>query len=104
MTSRYNTSKADLGASYLLQSIAIVILGGANINGGEGKVPGVFIAVFIIQILKTVFNIVGMNPYTADVVSGIILIVVLLTGKNSATRIVTRRKTQEEIPGKDGDV
>ena len=104
MTSRYNTSKADLGASYLLQSIAIVILGGANINGGEGKVPGVFIAVFIIQILKTVFNIIGMNPYTADVVSGIILIVVLLTGKNSATRIVIRRKQQEELQGKDGEV
>ena len=98
MTSRYNTSKSDLGSAYLLQSIAIVILGGANINGGEGKIPGVFIAVFIVQILKTVFNILGMNPYTADVVSGAILIGVLLSGKYSATMKVSKRK------GKQGDI
>ena len=95
MTSRYNTSKADLGASYLLQSIAIVILGGADINGGEGKVSGVFIAVFIVQILKTVFNILGMNPYTADVVSGAILIGVLLSSTLTTRNIRISRRNPE---------
>jgi len=77
MASRYNSAKESYGSSYLLQSISAAVLGGTNINGGEGKVVGTVIAVFIIQILSSGLNIFGFNRFLTNVVMGIILIVVL---------------------------
>ena len=53
MTARYNSMKVDYGSSYLLQSILAVVLGGASIAGGYGKVFGTVVAVFTLQIVSS---------------------------------------------------
>lgn len=78
MTARYNSAKVGAGSSYLLQSITIAVLGGTAITGGTGKIIGVVIAVAIVQVLKTGFNILEFSPWTTDIVSGAILIIVLM--------------------------
>jgi ribose/xylose/arabinose/galactoside ABC-type transport system permease subunit len=77
MNSRYNSAKVDYGSSYLLQSVAAVVLGGTNIEGGYGKVVGTVIAVAIIQIISSGLNILGINRYIVDITMGTILILVL---------------------------
>lgn len=75
--SRYNSAKVDYGSSYMMNSVAAVVLGGTSINGGHGTVAGTVIAVGIIQVVSSGLNILGVNRYIVDIVIGAILIVVL---------------------------
>lgn len=77
MSSRYNSAKSDYGSSYLMQSVAAVVLGGTRITGGHGTVAGTVLAVCIIQIVTSGMNILGVNRYVIDIVIGGILILVL---------------------------
>jgi Ribose/xylose/arabinose/galactoside ABC-type transport systems, permease components len=82
MASRYNSVKVSHGSSYLLESITVVVLGGTSIKGGSGKIIGTIIAVGILQLLKTGFNIIGIDPWIEYVTSGFILILVLIINLN----------------------
>jgi simple sugar transport system permease protein len=77
MASRYNSAKESYGSSYLLQSVAASVLGGTNINGGEGKIVGTIIAVMIIQVISSGLNIFGISRYLTNIVMGGILLLVL---------------------------
>lgn len=77
MTSRYNSAKVDYGSSYLLQSVAAVVLGGTDVAGGYGKVMGTVIAVMILQVVSSGLNILGINRNIVDIIMGAILIIVL---------------------------
>jgi simple sugar transport system permease protein len=77
MASRYNSAKESYGSSYLLQSVAASVLGGTDINGGEGKIAGAIIAVMIIQVISSGLNIFGFNRYLTNIVMGGILLLVL---------------------------
>lgn len=85
MISRYNSARADYGTSYTLMAVAATVLGGTDINGGSGKVWGTVLAVLILQVLSSGFNIIGINRNITDIVTGLILIAVLsinhITGK-----------------------
>ena len=50
---RINSAKADFGTSYTMQCILIAVLGGVNPNGGFGSIPGIAIAVLILQMLSS---------------------------------------------------
>jgi len=77
MTSRYNSARADYGASYTMQTVAATVLGGTSITGGSGHVLGTVTAVAILQVVSSGFNIVGVNRNITDMVTGLILIGVL---------------------------
>ncbi|MGJ4848821.1 ABC transporter permease [Bacillota bacterium Meth-B3] len=77
MTSRYNSARADYGVSYTMQSVAATVLGGTAITGGSGHVLGTVIAVAILQVISSGFNIIGLNRNITDIVTGLILIGVL---------------------------
>jgi ribose/xylose/arabinose/galactoside ABC-type transport system permease subunit len=48
LAANYGTARDDLGSVLLLPAITCVVLGGVDIFGGSGRVPGVIIATFII--------------------------------------------------------
>ena len=74
MMSRYNSARVDYGSSYLMQAVAASVLGGTMITGGYGKVV---IAVAILQIISSGFNIFGLDRNLTTVINGVILIGVL---------------------------
>lgn len=77
MISRYNSAKAALGQSYLLESIAAAVLGGTKITGGEGSVLGTMLAISIIQIISSGFNMLNVNRFLTNAFMGLLLIFVL---------------------------
>ncbi|MDK2799059.1 MAG: rhamnose transport system permease protein [Clostridiales bacterium] len=93
MNSRYNSVRVDYGSSYLLQSIVAVALGGTNIKGGYGKVAGTFLAVCILQVLSSGFNILGLSRYLVDISMGIILLLVLMFNYLAAKIVLKRKST-----------
>lgn len=76
---RINSAKADFGTSYVMQCILIAVLGGINPNGGSGFIPGVGIAVFILQLLSSYLNVFpNISNYYRDLIWGVALISVLI--------------------------
>jgi len=49
LVARNNTAKADMGMAMELEAITAVVLGGASIEGGKGKILGVILGLFLIH-------------------------------------------------------
>lgn len=92
MTSRYNSARADYGSSYTMQAVAATVLGGTSINGGSGHVLGTVIAVAIIQVVSSGFNILKINRNFTDIATGLILVGVLAVNHFVGLEKKTKRK------------
>jgi simple sugar transport system permease protein len=77
MMARFNSAKADYGQSYLLISVLAAVLGGTNASGGYGKVAGVVVAVVMLQMIASGLNLLGMDPFFAIMMWGVILLLVM---------------------------
>jgi len=62
-------------ASFLLPAIAAVIVGGNAITGGVGSVNRAFIGACIITVIESGIGVVGIDPFSEQIVYGIVLIV-----------------------------
>lgn len=76
--SHYGSAKSDYGSSYILLTLLIVVLGGVAASGGRGKVTGVVLAVVILQLISSAFNILRFNSFIKTFVWGLLLIVVMV--------------------------
>ncbi len=79
MISRYNSAKADYGISYLLISILAVILAGVSITGGKGMLGDVVLALALLQVISTGFNLFGLGRqrHVVDIIWGAMIILML---------------------------
>lgn len=76
---RINSAKADFGTSYTMQCILIAVLGGVNPDGGFGSIPGIAIAVLILQFLSSYLNMFpNISNYYRDLIWGAALIAILI--------------------------
>ncbi|HEX2939150.1 MAG TPA: ABC transporter permease [Ruminiclostridium sp.] len=76
--SHYGSAKSDYGTSYTLLALLIVVFGGVDPAGGKGKVAGVTLAVVILQLISSAFNILRFDSFVKNVVWGLLLIVVMV--------------------------
>ena len=78
MCSRFNSARADFGTSYTLQAILVCVLAGVNPKGGYGKTKGIILAVLILQILSSGFNMFpGISNFLRNLIWGLVLILVI---------------------------
>jgi simple sugar transport system permease protein len=78
--SRVNSIRADFGASYLLLTILVAVLGGVNPYGGFGKVIGVLLAVVSLQLLSSGFNMLRFSNFAREFIWGALLLLVMVLG------------------------
>lgn len=76
---RYNSVRADNGAGLVLTVVMIAVLGGVDINGGKGTIPGVVLAVFILAALQSALRLAGVSSEYQNVAIGLLLIVSVIT-------------------------
>jgi ribose transport system permease protein len=85
LASRLNSSQPTAGASYELDAIAAVVLGGTSLSGGRGWIFGTLIGALIIGVLNNGLNIMNVSSFYQQVVKGgVILLAVLLDRKKAA--------------------
>ena len=77
ITARNSAASPDFGETYLLLSVVIAVFAGVNPNGGFGTVLGVLLATFILVIIKSGFDLLGVNQFLYQVAQGLIVIGVL---------------------------
>ena len=66
------TPQAALG--YELTAIAAVIVGGASLGGGRGRMAGTIVGVFLLGVVANGLNLFGVSPFWQPVATGLILI------------------------------
>jgi len=84
LISRANSGRADYGASYVMQ---VIIICGVNPNGGFGKVGGLTVAILILQVLSSGFNMFpSLSNFYRSIIWGLVLILVVIYNHISARR------------------
>ncbi|MEC0091167.1 ABC transporter permease [Paenibacillus macquariensis] len=81
-TSRLNSiSTSTSGNMYELDAIAAVIIGGASLSGGRGRILGTLFGVLILGVLSNTMNLLNISPYLQGVVKGLIIVAAVLLQK-----------------------
>jgi ribose transport system permease protein len=73
-------SSLDVGAEYLLTSIAVVVIGGTSVTGGMANVPGLWGAALMLFLIATLLNSSGLGVGVRDLMTGLIIIAVIAVG------------------------
>jgi ribose transport system permease protein len=67
----------DMGAEYLLASIAVVVIGGTSVVGGFANVPGLWGASLLLFLIVAMLNTYGLGAGLRLVLTGLIIIAVI---------------------------
>jgi simple sugar transport system permease protein len=100
MMARFNSAGADIAQSYLLITVLAAILGGVDPYGGFGRIAGLFIALWMLQVIASGFNLMNVSPHLALASWGVILLLVMAVKRfTPALRLAPRmRGSRSESP------
>lgn len=73
--SRLTVGQPTAGTGLELEAIAIAVIGGTSLFGGVGGVVGTIIGAAILAVLANIMNLVGISPFTQQIVKGAIIII-----------------------------
>lgn len=76
-------STLDLGGEYLLNSIAVVVLGGTSILGGNSNIPGIWGASMFLYLLVAMMNSFGVSEGLRLILTGACIIAVIIIGSST---------------------
>ncbi|HET6584215.1 MAG TPA: ABC transporter permease [Nannocystaceae bacterium] len=75
---RFAAVPSNAGLGLELQAVAAVVVGGAAITGGRGTVAGSLIGVLLLGTIGTAMTYVGISPYWAKAIQGLIILAALV--------------------------
>lgn len=71
---RLSTGVPSQGTGAELDAIAIVVIGGTSLFGGEGGVGGTLVGAAIIAAVNNLLNLLGVSPFSQQIVKGLIIL------------------------------
>ena len=80
--STLDSAQPTAGSGYLLNVIAIVVIGGASLAGGSGSMGGTFIGLLIVGVLNNGMSLLHVNPNLQPVVIGAVILAAVLSDRN----------------------
>jgi ribose transport system permease protein len=90
--SRLTVGEPVAGMGLELEAIAVTVIGGTSLFGGEGSVIGTVIGAAIFAVLANILNLAGVSPFTQQIVKGAIIVVAVLFETH-------RRRRSNSAPG-----
>lgn len=81
LTSRLRIGQPTAAQGLELDAIAAVVLGGTSLFGGRGGVLGTFFAVMLLQVLRNIFNLLGLGSFYQMTATGLIIVVAILLNR-----------------------
>ena len=98
ISARLSNGSPNAGVMLELEVIAAVVLGGTSLFGGRATIAGTVVGALLINFVRNGLNLLGVNPYWVQVVTGIILVLAVLmnTVLNRKVESWARAATEEE--------
>jgi ribose/xylose/arabinose/galactoside ABC-type transport system permease subunit len=73
--SRIGQSQPAMGVSYPLEAIAAAVIGGVGLSGGRGTIPGVFLGVILLGLIRNSLNLLRVPSFYQYVMLGAVIII-----------------------------
>ena len=67
----------NTGLSYEMEGIAACALGGVSVTGGRGKVSSALVGVFVLEVLKTALQYLGVDNNAQYIAIGIVIFIAI---------------------------
>jgi len=83
----FNTVRADVASEDLLDVITAVVLGGVDIFGGSGSIPGVLLALILIAVMRKGMALANISSPVQGMIIGVLLLVAILLGNFLRQRV-----------------
>ena len=77
LTSRLGSTRPSIALGWELEVVTMVVLGGVNILGGSGTIPGVVIAAVIMGMVTFGFGLLNVPGIVMSIFIGLLLILVI---------------------------
>ncbi|HEV8606813.1 MAG TPA: ABC transporter permease [Tepidisphaeraceae bacterium] len=74
LASQLKSSSPTYGQAYELYVIAAVVVGGASLSGGQGRILGTLIGALIMAVIQNGMNLTGVESYRQKVVLGLVIL------------------------------
>jgi ribose/xylose/arabinose/galactoside ABC-type transport system permease subunit len=74
VVSRLTAGEPSQGTGLELDAIAIVVIGGTSLFGGEGGIGGTVIGAAIVAAMNNLLNLLGVSPFSQQIVKGLIIL------------------------------
>ncbi len=78
LTARTGSAQTNAGASYELDAIAAVVIGGTSMLGGIGTLMGTLFGVLIIGVMNNGLDLLGVQSYYQQIIKGILIVAAVL--------------------------
>lgn len=72
---RLGASTGTLGLNYELDAIAACVIGGVSFVGGIGKISGVILGVFLMQLIISGMTFLGISGNTTYIIKGLVILI-----------------------------
>ncbi|MDF2371395.1 MAG: ABC transporter permease [Rhizobiaceae bacterium] len=74
LSARVGAGDATMGASYSLDTVTAMALGGVQLAGGTGSVLGVVAGVLTLGLISNGMNLMGISPFLRAALTGVLLL------------------------------
>ncbi|MDP2350696.1 MAG: ABC transporter permease [Chloroflexota bacterium] len=100
LTARLSSARADAGQGMTLTVVTVVLLGGANIFGGRGTIPGTVLAVLTVAVMQNALRLASVTVEVQSIALGLLLIlsVIIPTFAHQAKSVVDRVRRGRHPP------
>ena len=70
---RLHSAQPQAASGYEMDAIASVVIGGASLSGGKGKISGTFIGAILLAVIRNGLNILNVSSFWQQVVIGLVI-------------------------------
>lgn len=75
LAGRLNSAQPQAASGYELDAIAAVVIGGASLAGGVGKISGTLVGALILAVIRNGLNLLNVSSFWQQVVIGLVIAV-----------------------------
>ena len=83
---RFSAGVAQAGEALVLASIAAMVIGGASLFGGEGRIIGTLVGALIIAVIQYGLVFIGVDPFWQFAAVGVVIILAVLIDQTREQR------------------
>lgn len=86
LSGRLDSVQPTAATGYELDAIAAVVIGGASLSGGVGRISGTLVGALVLAVIRNGLNLLNVSSFWQQVVIGLVIAIAVLVD-------VLRRKT-----------